>query len=106
MLYLQNITDAQTLMIPRNGESISGGMSLVLRNTTDLQECAFSVDDLDDSDLYVKVSVELPDDLADGEYQYQLVQGLNLVSNGLLVIESFNDNTQYDQSITYHQYGE
>ena len=37
MIYLKNISDAQILMIPRNGGIMTGGMTLVMRNTTDLQ---------------------------------------------------------------------
>lgn len=104
MIYLTNISDAQILMIPRNGGIVTGEMSLVLRNTTDQQETTLSVTDMNTSRLYFHLAVALPEGLADGEYQYTLKNGNIQVSCGLLYIGDLQSASQYERTITYQQY--
>lgn len=104
MIYLKNISDAQTLMIPKNGESVTGGMALVMRNTTDLTETTLSVLDLNTSGLYFNLAVALPEGLADGEYQYNLKDGNISLSCGILFIGDLQSPTQHETTITYQQY--
>ena len=104
MIYLKNISDAQILMIPRNGGIVTGEMSLVMRNTTDLQETSLSVTDLNTSGLYFDLAVSLPGGLADGEYQYSLKNGNIQVSCGLLYVGDLQSPSQHETTITYKQY--
>lgn len=104
MIYLKNISDAQILMIPRNGGIVTGEMSLVMRNTTDQQETTLSVTDLNTSGLYFNLAVALPGGLADGEYQYSLKDGDIQVSCGLLYIGDLQSPSQHETTITYKQY--
>ena len=104
MIYLKNITDAQTLMIPRNGEVVSRDLSLIVRNTTDHQGFTLSVTDLNTSGLYFNLAVALPGGLADGEYQYSLKDGNIQVSCGLLYIGDLQSPSQHETTITYKQY--
>ena len=104
MIYLKNISDAQILMIPRNGEIVTGEISLVMRNTTDQQETTLSVTDLNTSGLYFNLAVALPGGLADGEYQYSLKNGNIQVSCGLLYIGDLQSPSQHETTITYKQY--
>ena len=104
MIYLKNISDAQTLMIPRNGSIVTGEMSLVMRHTTDLQETTLSVTDLNTSGLYFNLAVSLPGGLADGEYQYSLKNGNIQVSCGLLYVGDLQSPSQHETTITYKQY--
>ena len=104
MIYLKNISDAQILMIPRNGGIMTGEMSLVMRNTTDLQETTLSVTDLNTSGLYFNLAVALPGGLADGEYQYSLKDGNIQVSCGLLYVGDLQSPSQHETTITYKQY--
>ena len=104
MIYLKNISDAQILMIPRNGGIVTGEMTLVLRNTTDLQETTLSVTDLNTSGLYFNLAVALPGGLADGEYQYSLKNGNIQVSCGLLYVGDLQSPSQHETTITYKQY--
>ena len=104
MIYLKNISDAQILMIPRNGGIVTGEMSLVMRNTTDQQETTLSVTDLNTSGLYYNLAVALPEGLADGEYQYTLKDSNIQVSCGLLYIGNLQSPIQYERTITYQQY--
>ena len=104
MIYLKNISDAQILMIPRNGEIVTGEMALVMRNTTDLQETTLSVTDLNTSGLYFNLAVALPGGLADGEYQYSLKNGDIQVSCGILYVGDLQSPRQHETTITYKQY--
>lgn len=104
MIYLKNISDAQILMIPRNGEIVTGEMSLVMRNTTDQQETTLPVTDLNTSGLYFNLAVSLPGGLADGEYQYSLKDGNIQVSCGLLYVGDLQSPSQHETTITYKQY--
>lgn len=104
MIYLKNISDAQILMIPRNGGIVTGEMTLVMRNTTDLQETTLSVTDLNTSGLYFNLAVALPGGLADGEYQYSLKNGNIQVSCGLLYVGDLQSLSQHETTITYKQY--
>ena len=104
MIYLKNISDAQILMIPRNGEIVTGEMTLMMRNTTDLQETTLSVTDLNTSGLYFNLAVSLPGGLADGEYQYSLKNGNIQVSCGLLYVGDLQSPSQHETTITYKQY--
>lgn len=104
MIYLKNISDAQTLMIPRNGEIVTGDMALVIRNTTDHQETTLSVTDLNTSELYFNLAIALPGGLANGEYQYSLKNGNIQVSCGLLYVGDLQSPIQNEITITYKQY--
>lgn len=104
MIYLKNISDAQILMIPRNGGIVTEEMTLVMRNTTDLQEITLSVTDLNTSGLYFNLAVALPGGLADGEYQYSLKNGNIQVSCGLLYVGDLQSPSQHETTITYKQY--
>lgn len=104
MIYLKNISDAQILMIPRNGGIVTGEMTLVMRNTTDLHEITLSVTDLNTSGLYFNLAVALPGGLADGEYQYSLKNGNIQVSCGLLYVGDLHSPSQHETTITYKQY--
>lgn len=104
MIYLKNITEAQVLFIPKNGESVSGEMGLVLKSTADLNETILSVTDINTSGIYFNLAVALPDNLADGEYEYILKNGEIKVSCGLLYIGELQSSSQYENNITYKQY--
>lgn len=104
MIYLKNISDAQILMIPRNGGIVTGEMALVIRNTTDHQETTLSVTDLNTSGLYFNIAVVLPGGLADGEYQYSLKDGNIQVSCGLLYVGDLQSPSQHETTITCKQY--
>ena len=104
MIYLTNISDAQILMIPKNGGIVTGEMSLVMRNTTDQQETTLSVTDLNTSGLYFNLAVALPGGLANGEYQYSLKDGNIQLSCGLLYVGDLQSPSQHETTITYKQY--
>ena len=104
MIYLKNISEEQTILVPRNGEMVTGDVTLVMCNTTDHQEVTLPVRVQTTSQIYVKMVVALPEELADGEYQYNLMDGNILVSQGLLYIGDLQSPMQNEKIITYKQY--
>ena len=104
MIYLKNISEEQTILVPRNGKMVTGDVTLVMCNTTDHQEVTLPVREQTTSQIYVKMAVALPAGLADGEYQYNLMDGNILVSQGLLYIGDLQSPMQNEKIITYKQY--
>lgn len=104
MIYLKNISEEQTILVPRNGEMVTGDVTLVMCNTTDHQEVTLHVRDINTSGLYLNLAVALPEGLADGEYQYTLKDSNILVSQGLLYIGDLHSTSQYEKTIRYKQY--
>ena len=104
MIYLKNISEEQTILVPKNGEMVTGDVTLVMCNTTDHREVTLPVREQTTSQSYVKMVVALPEGLADGEYQYNLMDGNILVSQGLLYIGDLHSTSQYEKTIRYKQY--
>ena len=105
MIYLQNITESQEAAIPRNGETPQGNLVFKAKSTIDLAvEINQEVTDLQTSDLYFNLAIELPAGLPDGEYEYTLLAGEILVSSGLLVIGDYTKPSEYNKDIKYEQY--
>lgn len=105
MIYLRNTTEPQELLIPRNGTGAVERLLFTAVNTVDLaRRIDQEVTDQAGSDLYAKVSVSLPEDIPDGEYEYTLSDGDTLVSSGLLVVGDYAKPNEYDKEISYEQY--
>lgn len=104
MLYLRNTQDAQVLMVPKNGSAAEGDLQLLIRDTVDHQSVTISATDLNTSALYANIAVELPESLAEGEYQYSLMSGAIAISTGLLYIGELERPDQYEETINYKQY--
>lgn len=107
MIYLDNIETAQSVYIPNNGVLESTGLKMRLYGATDNRW----LEDIDVIDLktfsqYHDVSLCLPDDLANGEYLYSLVNESNdVLSKGVLVIGGYqNRQVQYHDHEEYKQY--
>ena len=105
MLYLQNSTEAQMVFVPSNGEVPSGDLVLKAKSTIDLvTEIEVQVVDLDISDIYMHLSVVLDEGIANGEYEYTLTAGDEVVSTGLLIVGDLSHPEQYNHAIEYDQY--
>ena len=103
MIYLKNISTSQEVFIPKCSDA-NGVLTLVLKNTVDLVAFEQDVEDANTSELYFKVNIELPTDIASGEYEYSLMDDAGVISTGLLVVgESFSP-TEYNKTIQYEQY--
>lgn len=105
MIYLDNITDAQSLLIPRNGESVSGEMELHLTSTIEKKGFEVDVTDMNTSVLYFNLAIILPESLPGGEYEYQLRKDGKVLSNGLLYLGNFSHPHENNIEITYKEYG-
>lgn len=106
MIYLSNTSEEQQVMIPRNGLTVGEQLTLEIRNTTSLVEESMQVEESGDSGMYALLAVSLPEGVPDGEYQYRLKDGDDMVSGGLLVIGHDSEPSQYEETITYTQYEE
>lgn len=105
MIYLQNTTESQEMFIPRNGVTPQGLLVFKAKSTIDLVvEINQDVTDLQTSDLFFNLAIELPAGLPDGEYEYTLLSGQIPVSSGLLVIGDHTKPSEYNKEIIYEQY--
>lgn len=105
MIYLQNISESQVLFVPKNGSVPGGSLVFKAKSTIDLEtEILQDVIDLNTSDLYFNIAVSLPGGLPNGEYEYTLTDGVQVLSTGLLIIGESASASQYNKEITYEQY--
>lgn len=106
MIYLQNTQEAQVVYIPRNDGNMSNGdLVFNAKNTINLDvEIDMYVADLQVSDLYFYLAVILPEDVTEGEYEYELKYEDTLLSSGLLVVGDYTKPDQYEKDVTYEQY--
>ena len=105
MLYLQNIQEAQFLLVPRNGEIPEGDLTFKAKSTIDLTlEMDLQVVNLDVSAMYLHLAVIVPDGCPVGEYEYSVQVGSQILSTGLLVVGELNKPSEYEKPIQYEQY--
>lgn len=105
MIYLQNTSQSQGLMIPKSGTPPTGDLVFVAKSTIDLDvKVNDVVIDLQTSNLYFNIAVTLPAGIPDGEYEYSLNVGDDVVASGLLVIGDKSNPSEYNKTITYEQY--
>lgn len=106
MIYLQNITDSQSVFVPRSiGDIPDGDMVFKARNTIDLsEEINVRVIDLQMSDLYFFLAVTLDEGVPSGEYEYSLQADGIQVASGLMVIGESDKPREYNNAIRYEQY--
>lgn len=104
MIYLDNIQDAQTALIPKSREK-EGSLVLVLRSTIGKD---YPVNDIvigiDTSSRFFNISFVLPEDIAEGEHEYRLSDSLGVLSEGLAIVGGKTSPREYDKTITYEQY--
>lgn len=72
------------------------------KNTVNIGE----IEDKLESNLFYTIDIELPDDMTEGEYVYELYDNDMVVSRGLLQIGNYNaENKVYKEEKTYIVYG-
>lgn len=107
MIYLNNITGSQRLMIPANGNTGNSDTPVLrIRNTVDhtVHELP-AVRNQGASSMYVSVMVSLPSGLADGSYEYRLCEDGGIISEGCLQIGDYQTtDTEYGKRVEYRQY--
>ena len=105
MIYLQNTTEPQVVFVPKSGAVPEGNLVFQAKSAIDLDfKIAQIVTDLRTSDLYFNLAIALPSGLPDGEYEYYLGVGAQLLATGLLVIGESPESSEYQKEITYEQY--
>ena len=104
MVYLNNNTEAQVLFIPKVFAHVATSLSLHLEGTTGSDELTVPVSDLNTSERYYNLAVELPAGMDTGEYEYQLKDGEILLSSGIVILtDAPHPTEEYDKAIEYEQ---
>lgn len=105
MIYLYTHTDPQEVAVPKNQDGI-GVLSLSLTSTVTHEAVQDIVTGLDyEGGHYYHLRVTLPEGVEPAEYEYALVQGLDIVAKGLAMVVPLGDQAEaYDKEITYKQY--
>ena len=106
MLNIVNTTAPQGLLVPI-AETIVPQEQIVLRlkSTMTHREYSFEVTDLQTSHMYYNIALVLPESIDPGEYNYQLVSGGDILSNGLAIVGEYGrELTEYEKTIEYEQY--
>lgn len=131
MIYLRNTTDAQTVRIPASSPKAGGIVTLEMVNVInrgaalsfdfdqavyladadgalvhDAEDRQIAVADRGDSSrLYYVLTVELPEGIPEGEYEYTARIGGDVVSCGLAIVgEPAPAVASYDKPVQYEQY--
>lgn len=121
MIYIENTPETQEIQVPVSykdpqGDEVSYHFRLFstinLKHTDDLLTA-----DGDDLSLevvpvmsaggqYYKFSIELPEGMNAGTYEYLLLHGYSVLSMGVAMVGEFqNQVNQYQKEIEYEQYG-
>lgn len=130
MIYLKNTTSAQYVRIPGGGP-VDGTLKMSMVNTIDKGEgydfeydpAIYFVDSdgayfhdadglqlvvgyvNDPSHIYRGMEITLPEGMPDGEYEYTVTAGGEVISSGLAIVgEPKAAVTSYDKPIQYEQY--
>jgi hypothetical protein len=105
MIYLNNISNVQTMFIPKLERESVGKNFFHALSTGTRQKHAFHVRGMESTALYHIVGIELPK-IADGEYEYTLSDEKGTLSTGILVIGGQSKPVEYNNDMIYEQYSE
>lgn len=130
MIYIENTTDLQRMMIPvsvRDTSALGESYRFILYNTINLSKPLeeyvrtggdfnrdFSLDfaisgdlRLSDGGSFYIFNLSLYDALPTGSYEYAFIGGEKILSKGVAMVgEIKNNDSQYNKEIQYEQYGE
>lgn len=88
MIYVSNTGDVQIISVPRSFHRPNGLTYDLKVSQADKAIYATNLKDLGGSWLYYNFQIELPDDLASGEYDYTLTdESGEVMSAGIMVVE-------------------
>lgn len=109
MIYLKNITAGQTIRVAVSGLGEGAETpTFVLRSTTDNREVyELAWQDGVAEVGYLRGTIRLPDGLSDGEYEYALSEGTQVLGRGVAqvgVYESVTAAPAVQETITFKQY--
>lgn len=108
MLYLKQTTTEQEAYIPRNYATPSvGAVMLTLNDVMGDGELAVNVADMEVYDRAYKLAVKLSKKVTEGEYEYTLRIGGEVVATGLAQVGDYKANIiSYDEETDIEQYDE
>lgn len=108
MLYLKQTTTEQEVYIPRNYATPSvGAVMLTLNDVMGDGELAVNVADMEVYDRTYKLAVKLSKKVTEGEYEYTLRIGGEVVATGLTQVGDYKANIiSYDEETDIEQYDE
>ena len=105
MIYINNTTEAQAVMVPASCKKEEGELAFSLFSTVNRKEVlSVSVTQLGMSDLYYKFILNLSATLQNGEYEYQLKKGNDVLDCGLAMVVGASEVEEYNNTTTYEQY--
>lgn len=105
MIYINNTTEGQAVMIPASCTKTDGELVFSLYSTVNRKEVlSVSVAQLGQSDLYYKFILTLSSTLQNGEYEYQLKKGNDVLDCGLAMVVGASEIEEYNNTTTYEQY--
>ena len=102
MVYLKNTSDQQQVFIPRSRDN-EGGLKFAIKNTINFTSMSIPVWN-NMYDTYYQFEIELPADVVDGEYEYELTDDAGILSAGLIIVSSIAETKDYNKEISYEQY--
>lgn len=114
MIYIDKSQTTATLLVPTNGHALPSTQetpALVVRSTSENRELELQGEWSYPSTEFASLSLTIPEDLSVGEWEYTYKaiasEGSRILSTGILqVVEEESETKQYNQPISYKQYGE
>lgn len=94
MIYLENISEMQRVLIPKGRELASGKVIFKIHNLYYDGECKVNLNR--ESLLYYDLSVTPPENILPGEYEYSLSDNSGVLSSGVFVISGKSERIEYE----------
>lgn len=107
MIYLNNVTHLQSIHLPLYSKVQGNQYELSVKRTTMTNGKYITIQTTFQSAdrLFVVLGINLPEELADGEYEYRLRNGGKIVGGGIITITgAVYADIQREQNITYREY--
>jgi hypothetical protein len=114
MIYIDKSQTTATVLVPTNGHALPSTQetpALVVRSTSENRELELQGEWSYPSTEFASLSLTIPEGLSAGEWEYTYKaiasEGSRILSTGILqVVEEEGETKQYNQPISYKQYGE
>lgn len=103
MLYLQNNSDAQSLLIPKSRET-KGKLLFSAESAMNLTSFEREVIDVGSSAYYLTIPLTFQEGMPSGEYEYALTDEEGVVSTGILIVGDLDTAIEYTNNVEYEQY--
>jgi hypothetical protein len=107
MVYVSNTGDTQIISLPRSFHRQNGLRYHLKISQADKAIYATNLTDLGGSWLYYNFQIDLPEEMASGEYEYRLTaENGDVMSEGIMVVQwERQEHEEYVMFVEYEQYG-